>query len=638
MTQPNTYGKFWPDTWVVFLGKADSPALHKHNLTIETQLGSNIVRFDSGRALPQPFSAQENGCGIIFDGNLYNKHQLCQQLDIRESDSSNLAALLLKAYRRWGSNFISQLKGCFSFILWDNSQELFWAARDHVGVYPLFRAETDSGHFFSLSIQALLAQPEVPNTINRTVLALYLSLSRGRREETFYQSIERIPCGHLLRFEKGKRERIRYWNPIRPDGNVDWIKETAIEQFETLLEQVSKDFLEFGNAGIYLSGGLDSVAAASFTSDVAHKRSERTPRAYSLVFPNIGEIEEPVQRGVASGLNLPLFITSLEQASGSHGLFQSAMDMTTSWPIPMGNLWRPAYNYLGQHARLEDCQVIITGVGGDEWLGLTPFYAADLIRKLDFPGLYRLIIGMWHSWPFPLRVHIYNGLWKYGARPVIANQAARVLIHSAPGYLRRRRKNSLYRADPDWFDPDPEIQKEISSRLDERVEESFLVDKSNSFYLNELALTIDHPIASMDFEEEFENSRRLGIPILGYYQHQELMDYLFRFPPHLLNTGRPQKGLVREILQKRFPNLGLQKQKKIGATDNFRKIVLEESPAIWEKLGGIKSLSRLGIVNPVKADEFVSATYTNPPKSNSATWIIWHLINYESWLRKSDNL
>ncbi len=635
----NSYGKNWPDTWVVFFGKARSSALVTKDILeagspLKNERNENVFRFDPGRALPFPWHAQKNGCTVVFDGHLYNRSQLIEECQTDPQPADNLAALLLDAYDRWGEDFVSHLTGIFSLVLWDEKKDIFLAVRDPVGVYPLFCAESPEGRFFSLSIQALLALPEVPKTINRTVLALYLSLAWGRKEETFYQAIDRIPPGHFLRISISQKERVRYWNPMTPDGRVDWIEDASSEQFEGVLQKVSEDFHGFGNLGIYLSGGLDSVTVAAYTTDASDKLKASRPMAYSLVFPNIGELEEPVQRGIAAGLELPLFITSLQEASGPHGLFQSSIDLTCNWPLPMQNMWRPAYNYLGRHALQDNCSAIITGVGGDEWLGLNPIYSADLIASLDIKGLYRIINGMWHSWKFPLIVHIYNGLWAYGARPFLARQVARQMVKVAPDRLRQRRKRSLYRGDPVWFQPDTELIHELSLRMDERVEESIQADKYKNFYIRDLAHAVDHPMNSMDLEEEFENGRRLGVPVLGYYQHQELVSYLFRFPPHLLNTGRPQKGLVRELIQKRFPHLGLQKQKKIGATDNFREIVLDESLAVWKTLGGIQSLSRMGIVNTDSAEGNFTSTLSDPPASNLPTWLIWHLINFESWLRK----
>lgn len=632
------YGMNWPDTWVMFVGNVESSALSQERQVFTAQLGLKIIRFIPGSAVPLPYYAHDSGVGAVFDGRLYNASRLAQELHYFPPTPENLANLILLAYRKWGEAFIDHLVGNYSLVLWDEDRDLVLALRDPVGVYPLFYADTPDGTFFSISIQALLAQPEVPRTINRTAMALYLSLSWGRKEETMFLAVERVPPCHIFRSQKGRREKIRYWHPVHPDGSVDWIQDASGEQFEYILSQVSRDFLTYGPIAIYLSGGLDSVTVAAFTSDIASQLNLPEPRAYSLIFPNIGILEEPVQRGVSSDLNLPLFITSLQQAWGEAGLLHSAVNLNLSWPVPMQNFWRPAYNYLGQHALRDGSRCVVTGVGGDEWLGLNPFYAADLIGKLDLLGLYRLILGMWHSWPFPLHVHIFNGLWRYGTRPLVARRAARLLNRMTPAYLRSRRKQSLDRAIPVWFEPDPELQSEISRRMDERVEESIFADRWNSFYAGELYYAIDHPMNSMDLEEEFENGRRLGIPILGFYQHQELVNYLLRFPPHLLNTGKPQKGLVREILQKRFPTLGLQKQKKIGATDNFREIVGKETPILWEKLGGIRALSSLGMVNATKADDFFTSTISSPPASNLPTWLIWHLINYESWLRKSGNL
>ncbi len=634
-TIDNQYGKNWPDTWIFFTGNPDSSALSENNILAQNPLNNTCHRLDPGRAFPKPEINNRDSYGIVFDGHLYNQKELSRALKIDEE--MNQAELILEAYLLWGESFVSHLVGIFSFILWDDRNQLLLAVRDPVGIYPLFYAEANEGRFFSISIQALLAQQGISSTINRIVVALHLSLYWGRNEETFYNQIQRVPPGHLIQIRNCIKTQIHYWSPIRPDGKVEWLENATSEQFENLLQDVSRDFINYSPLGIYLSGGLDSIAAAGFLKDAAQRSGLRYPRAYSLVFPVIGEVEEPVQRGVSSSLELPLHITRLTDASGQSGLLQACFEMNQVWPTPMGNIWRQAYNYLGYQAIKDGCSAIITGVGGDEWLGLTPTYAADLMRKFDFPGLYRLILGMWHSWPFPLRTHLYNGIWKYGSRLLISRWISRLLLQVNPTYLRKRRKNSLYRTIPEWFTPDMELQEEISQRYDERVEQSLVEDKIEDFYFKGLTQILFHPVSSMELEEEFENGRRLGIPILGFYQHQELISYLFRFPPHLLNTGRPQKGLVREILQQRFPDLGLQKQKKISATSNFHEVVLQETGAVWDQLEGIQSLARIGIVNPRKSDTFISTTLNDPAPKSMDIWMLKHLIIYETWLRNREN-
>jgi len=71
-----------------------------------------------------------------------------------------------------------------------------------------------------------------------------------------------------------------------------------------LLEQAVERCLRPGPAGIFLSGGLDSVSVAAMATDVARKSGARDPLALSIVFPTDDANEEDVQRGVAGGLGL----------------------------------------------------------------------------------------------------------------------------------------------------------------------------------------------------------------------------------------------------------------------------------------------------------------------------------------------
>lgn len=614
-----------PDPWVLFYPKAG-------DLPFSILPGREATHM---YPITRPAAAISGSQALFFDGWLYNQKDLQAELEAGAPPES-IASLLLLAYRRWGDEFLSHLKGCFSLVLHDLERESFLAVRDAMGIVPLFYAETGAGIFFSQSIPSLRAQDGVSRQVNRIALAEGLSMRWGAKDETYFQDIHRLPPGHCLRIVQRRQQIERYWCPLPPDGNVTWIRHEVNEQFEALLDRTTADLLGFGPAAIYLSGGLDSVTVAAIASALASQRGERPPHAYSLKFPNIGELEEPVQRGVAGGLGLPLYLTTLGEASGPQGLFRAAIEMNRSWPAPLMNLWRPAYNSLAARALADGCRVIMTGTGGDEWLGLSPFYSADLIRSGNLRGLLRMIQGMNASYPFPLKTHIYNALWRYGGRPVVANTFAAGLNKVWPQKLRDHRRKIARSFLPEWFHPEREIENAIAQRIEQEIEEGLKRILPKSYYIHETENVFDHVIVSLDMEEEYENSRRVGMPILGLYQHQELVDFLFRVHPEVLNTGKAYKGLVRGIMERRFPGLGLDRQKKIGATDNFREIVLGEVKPVWDELGGVKSLARLGLLQEQEAATFFDKTLKNPPLSNRPVWMLWHLANYESWVRDVD--
>ena len=74
-------------------------------------------------------------------------------------------------------------------------------------------------------------------------------------------------------------------------------------------------------------------------------------------------------------------------------------ELTADRPAPLLNVWHPAYRHLALEGKRRGCQLILTGHGGDEWLDISPYFAADLLRAGDAGGLYRLWDSWRHSYP-----------------------------------------------------------------------------------------------------------------------------------------------------------------------------------------------------------------------------------------------
>ena len=81
----------------------------------------------------------------------------------------------------------------------------------------------------------------------------------------------------------------------------------------------------------------------------------------------------------------------------------------------------------------------------------------------------------------------------------------------------------------------------------------------------------------MDNESIYDEGRRLGAPILSPFQDREVIEFLARTPPELLNAGGRAKGLVRGTLAKRFPAHGFERQKKVGIGNFFEATLFPET-------------------------------------------------------------
>src|SRR5436309_1759968 len=120
--------------------------------------------------------------------------------------------------------------------------------------------------------------------------------------ETYFAAIRRVPPGHALVVEPGGTRVSRYWSPVADGDEVDWVTEDELDHFEELLETAVCRFIDLGPAGIYLSGGLDSVSVAAMAADASRRAGQPAPWALSLGFSHEEANEQAIQRGVASDL------------------------------------------------------------------------------------------------------------------------------------------------------------------------------------------------------------------------------------------------------------------------------------------------------------------------------------------------
>ena len=574
-----------------------------------------------------PAFAEGSGCGVIFDGALYNRENLKDELgDFAAAAAGNDAEIILAGYRQWGEDLLNRLRGTFALVIWDSLREVFLCLRDPLGCYPLFYADGRDGLLVSMSTDVLLQQPGVSRSVNRASMGGYLMERYPTLEETFFEAVSRVPPGHVLRVAREGRRSYRYWDP-QPEAEVNWLKADEVERFDELLDQAVKRSLSFGPAGIFLSGGLDSVSIAAIASEISQTAGRPKPWALSLAFPTPDTNEELIQRGAAAELELRHLVKPFFEATGGKGLIVPALEMSSSLAAPLINTWLPAYSELARAGKRRGCQTIITGNGGDEWLTVSPYLAADMLRELNFVGVYRLWQSMRQSYSRSSVALLRTTLWRFGLQPLVVPPAHRFVKTVAPGALRLRRR--LSREFPKWIVPDAALRREIDQRRAEYHAKKQAM--SGSFYVRDMRPNLDHPIVSWETEEMFEVYRRAGVRVLQPFWDADLIELLYRTPPMLLLRNGRNKGLIRASLARRFPKLGFDRQKKIEAGDFYKSLISREIGPPWKKLEDARILADLGILDEKRFRPALKQILTQRPGIEVNQ--IWSVLNLETWAR-----
>ena len=255
------------------------------------------------------------------------------------------APSLLQAYLERGPSFINEVHGAFAVVLWDSDRDLLLCGRDPFGIQPLFWIEVGARLVFSPSVESLLAQPGFDPAIDRFMLAEHLRHRWTGREATYFDGVHRAPPGEWLVFEGRTRRRERFWDPLPPGQKVEWTEDDVEGHFDRLFTTAVRRDLAGNNAGIFLSGGLDSVGIAVEAARQARLADRAPPHALCLVLPHPECDEETLQRGVASKLGMDLSLIPLSEAVGEWGLLAASLELTRVSPAPLFNVWNAAFDH-----------------------------------------------------------------------------------------------------------------------------------------------------------------------------------------------------------------------------------------------------------------------------------------------------
>ncbi|MCP4204742.1 MAG: hypothetical protein GY769_22775 [bacterium] len=539
---------------------------------------------------------------------------------------------LLESYQGRGESLFASLRGRFAALIWDGAERRLTALRDPMGIYPLFYSRAGNETLLSPSIEMLLDLAGVSRSVDRVALAEHLWHRWPDKRQTYFEAVRRIPAGHALEVTEDTEKLVRYWDPASagdPD-RVDWLDPEELAQFPVLFDRAIRRNAAAERSGVFLSGGLDSVAIASRLRDSGPK--QKRPLALSLAFDHAECDELPIQSAVAATLDFEQEIQVVAARPGRRGPLERAADLASTWPVPLLNVWNGEFSRLAQAGRERGCDVILTGSGGDDWLGVSPYYAADLLLSGRLVTLARLIGGLRSSYGLSMAEAARIGIWRFGVRVVLRQAADGVLARLVPSASRWARQRRLRRGMPRWLAPDRGFRRELSERTGSLSSLRF----GSSFYVREMRRGLDHPLVALELEESFELGRRFDVKLAHPFFDPDLVEFLYRVPPRLLiGDGGPDRKLVRRMLELRFPDLGFDSLRKSDARAFFGQLVRAEGRRLWQALGGARELGRLGILDPRAVEEEVGAMLDGG-RSNTL-FRFWDLVNLERWLRGQDS-
>jgi asparagine synthase (glutamine-hydrolysing) len=305
----------------------------------------------------QPMHDPDTGNWIIFNGEIYNFREIRERLQREGAQfrSHSDTEVLLKAYRRWGDACVEQLRGMFAFAIWDAQRHRLFAARDPMGIKPLYYFQTETHLLFASEVRTLLGTGMVPRKLDSASLINYLEFGSVYDPLTVVEGISNLGPGQSFVWERGRIRVETYWDLTGKLSNSENRASSQEEIHAALDDAVSMQMVSDVPVGVFLSGGVDSTAIVANLS-----RRGAKLETFSIVFRESDYSEAQYSRLVAK-----------EFATNHHEITVSQFDALEAIPHALSAMDLPTIDGLNTYlvsrqTRAAGIKVALSGLGGDE--------------------------------------------------------------------------------------------------------------------------------------------------------------------------------------------------------------------------------------------------------------------------------
>lgn len=198
----------------------------------------------------QPLIDTKTGKVLAVNGEIYN-HKLLRKKLKKNHDwqTKSDCEIILYLHDEYGTKFLDMLSGIWAFVIYDKKKGDYIAARDHIGICPLYIGWDSKGKiFFASEMKAL---------------------------DGFCEKIQEFPPGH---YYLGSEKKFVKWYKPRWAEKISKKKVSLKKLKDELEKAVKRQLMSDVPYGVLISGGLDSSLIAAISSKFRKKRVESGDR------------------------------------------------------------------------------------------------------------------------------------------------------------------------------------------------------------------------------------------------------------------------------------------------------------------------------------------------------------------------
>jgi asparagine synthase (glutamine-hydrolysing) len=480
---------------------------------------------------------------IVHNGELYNYLELRRTLEQKgyRFYTTSDTEVIVAAFDAYHTACLQQFDGMFAFAIWDEKEQMLFAARDRFGEKPFFFYNNDEQLLFASEMKALW-QMGAPKEVNPAMLYNFLTIdytsNPSNPQETFYKNIYKLPAASYLLLSLPTKElEIRQYWQVFPEIDHTITEQQAIEQLQHLLTaSIQKRLRSDVSIGTSLSGGLDSSTIVAYCHKIANQQYSH--QAFTASFPGHAYDETASSAFVAQRFGLHQNLVSI--SPDSIPLLMQTVAHYQEEPFLFSNVLAQYKVY--ETARQQGITVLLDGQGADEILAgyhkYYPWYWQELYRqgKLKSSGELKAARGLGITQTFGVKRQLASLLPHFGAALQERAKAKRASRFSdlEPSFAWSN-KQQLYYALP------------------------ATMDLQGALYFNTFVYGLEELLRYAD-----RNSMAHGVEVRLPFLSHPLVEFLFTLPSHLKIKNGWTKWILRKATTPLLPAEIAWRKDKVG--------------------------------------------------------------------------
>ena len=552
------------------------------------------------------------GCYAAITGN-----PTWHDKDIKNiSKERGPATALINAYLQHGSKFLSYISGSFSFAILQPDKSYALLAIDKLGIESLkYALLPRSGIIFASTNTAIVAHPEITQTIRNQSIYDYTFFHSIPSPDTIYKDIHKLKPSELVEYKNGKLKTSIYWRPkFNKSSNNPSIDDLKSNLHRSLKDSV-KESINGNKSGSFLSGGLDSSTVTGVLSNCSSEECH----AFSIGFSEPGYDEIEYARTAAKHFNATIH----EYYVTPEDVLKAIPYIAQTYDEPFGNSSAIPTYFCAKIAKQSGVDVLLAGDGGDElFAGNTRYVKQSILEKYNLiPAVFRrhLIEKLFGSSEWPNTIPLLNKVNSY------IRQA------SIPMPARMHSYNFLVRSNLKDIFTDDFLDDIDENYLFSNMENTYNLTDGDSLVNRMLHLDWKYTLADNDFRKVDVMCQNAGIEVKFPMVSDSLISLAEKVPESLKIKDQQLRYFFKYSMQGFLPDKIINKSKH-GFGLPFGEW-LKNSNALKELVNDNMNCLK-------NRDIFLSSFIENlidTHRSGHASYygnMIWVLLLYELWMQE----